>query len=378
MILQALTEYYDRKADDLPPFGFEEKEIPFIIVIDENGRFINLENNSEIENGETTVHTLRVPKASGRSGAKSYETAYYLWDHYGYVAAQPKIAKPGDTPSSKAIEDAQKQHTSFKRLTAQLRQKIPADPGIKAVDLFLNSPEEIEKLKTSVNWQECLKIKGCNLSFRLSGEPHLICQSERVINWIKQQPLPEENVKDGYCLVSGEKTKIVRLHDAISGVNQKPAPLAAINEPAYTSFGKDKGFNFPVSAEASFKYATALNHLLRKTSPTKFRIIDTSYVCWSEKQDPLEQTFALILSDSGDDPDNGTQAIKSLFDTIHNGAYTGKNGNDRFYVLGLSPIRQGSPYDIGRPAQLPSFRNTWPPGSMTWILSVATIMAIHR
>jgi len=208
MILQALTEYYDRKADDLPPFGFEEKEIPFIIVIDENGRFINLENNSEIENGETTVHTLRVPKASGRSGAKSYETAYYLWDHYGYVAAQPKIAKPGDTPSSKAIEDAQKQHTSFKRLTAQLRQKIPADPGIKAVDLFLNSPEEIEKLKTSVNWQECLKIKGCNLSFRLSGEPHLICQSERVINWIKQQPLPEENVKDGYCLVSGEKPRL--------------------------------------------------------------------------------------------------------------------------------------------------------------------------
>ncbi len=42
MILQALNDYYERKEKDLPPFGFEEKGIPFIIVIDESGVFLNL------------------------------------------------------------------------------------------------------------------------------------------------------------------------------------------------------------------------------------------------------------------------------------------------------------------------------------------------
>ncbi|HDR15909.1 MAG TPA: hypothetical protein ENN79_10595, partial [Desulfobacteraceae bacterium] len=41
MILQALKEYYDRKADDpdseMAPPGFEWKEIPFILVLKADG-----------------------------------------------------------------------------------------------------------------------------------------------------------------------------------------------------------------------------------------------------------------------------------------------------------------------------------------------------
>jgi len=236
--------------------------------------------------------------------------------------------RPDDTPKEKEIADAIKQHNSFKRLIANLSNDLPDDAGVKAVDLFLNSKEDIEKLKSSETWQECLKIKGCNLTFRLSGVSHPVCQSASVIAWVQQQPLPESNVQDGFCLVSGKKSKVVRLHDSVSGVNQKPAPLAAINESAYTSFGKDKGFNFPVSAEASFRYATALNHLLRKASRNKFRIAETSYVSWS---------FSLVFSDAGDDPDNNVEAIKGLFSSVHNGAYQNSDGQDRFFVLGMAP-----------------------------------------
>ncbi len=337
MILQALCDYYDRKRDDLPPFGFEEKAIPFIIVVDDAGQFIQLADNREIKNGKTTIKPVRVPKASGRSGAKSYETAYCLWDHYGYIAAQPKLVKPTDIPKEKEIEDAKKQHESFKKLVSDLRISIPDDVGVKAVDLFLNSENEVEKLKAHETWQECLKIKGCNLTFRLSGKSHLVCQSEQVINWIEKQPLSEANVHDGFCLITGTKSKIVRLHDSVSGVNQKPTPLAAINEPAYTSFGKDKGFNFPVSAESSFKYAASLNHLLRKSSQTKFRIGEASYVCWSDKNNALENTLVSIFTDAKDDPDSTAQAVKSLFSTIHNGAYIANDGSDKFFVLGLAP-----------------------------------------
>ncbi|PCJ84479.1 MAG: type I-C CRISPR-associated protein Cas8c/Csd1 [Thiotrichaceae bacterium] len=337
MILQALCDYYDRKQDDLPPFGFEEKAIPFIIVIDEAGQFIRLEDNREIEDGKTTIKPVRVPKSPGRQGSKSYEIANCLWDHYGYIAEQPKLAKPTDTPKEKEIEDAKKQHISFKKLVADLRKNLPDDIGVKAIDLFLNSENEVEKLKSHETWDECLKIKGCNLTFRLSGVSDLVCQSLQVISWIDQQPLPESNVHDGFCLITGEKSKIVRLHDSVTGVNQKPAPLAAINESAYTSFGKDKGFNFPVSAESSFKYAASLNHLLRKASQTKFRIGETSYVCWSDKNNALESAFVSIFTDAKDDPDSTALAVKNLFTTIHNGAYIENNGSDNFFVLGLAP-----------------------------------------
>lgn len=48
MILQALCEYYQRKQQDpddaLAPFGFEEKGIPFVIVINQDGHFIQFED----------------------------------------------------------------------------------------------------------------------------------------------------------------------------------------------------------------------------------------------------------------------------------------------------------------------------------------------
>ena len=336
MILQSLAEYYERKAEVLPPYGFEEKQIPFTIVIDAQGKFIQLESNVDLSTeGKSEVRSFRVPKAQGRSGAKSYETANCLWDHYGYVLAQPKLAKPDTVPSEKDVAMANKQHQSFTSFVDNLSKTLPKEPGIKAVNKFLHSPEEISRVRASEPWPECLKIKGCNLTFRLANQTHLICQSVAIINWVSEQPLPESDFRKGFCLVTGEQGPITRLHDSVAGVNQKPSPLAAINDSAYNSYGKDKGFNFPVSSEASFQYATALNHLLRKSSPNKFRVLETSYVCWSECGSALENWMPVFMS--ADDADAGTQAVKGLFDSIHNGAYQQADGDNRFYLLGLAP-----------------------------------------
>ncbi len=338
MILQALCDYYDRKQDDLPPFGFEEKAIPFVIVIDEAGQFIQLEDNREIEDGKTTITPVRVPKGVVRSSTKY--TPNYLWDHYGYVVAQPKLDKPGDLAKEKDIKAANIQHDNFKELIAGLKKDLTTDSGINAVDIFLNSENEIQKLKADEVWLDCLKIKGCNLTFRLSGKENLVCQSQKFINWIKELPLDESEVTDGVCLITGKKSKIVRLHDKVDGIGSKPEALGAINNkksPAFSSYGKDQGFNFPVSAESSFKYAASLNYLLRKSSQTKFRIGEASYVCWSDKNNALESTLVSIFTDAKDDPDSTAQAVKNLFSTIHNGAYLANDGGDKFFVLGLAP-----------------------------------------
>lgn len=46
MILQSLKEYYDRKAADsesgIAPYGWERKEIPYLIVIDRMGNLVSV------------------------------------------------------------------------------------------------------------------------------------------------------------------------------------------------------------------------------------------------------------------------------------------------------------------------------------------------
>jgi len=98
MILQALCEYYDRKSQEsdsaIAPLGFEEKSIPFLIVINEKGEFIQLEDTRELQGKNLIARSFLVPKAKGRSGSKSYETVNCLWDHYGYLLKQSKLLKP--------------------------------------------------------------------------------------------------------------------------------------------------------------------------------------------------------------------------------------------------------------------------------------------
>src|SRR5690554_3842256 len=172
MILQALCEYYDRKktaGSPLPPVGFEEKEIPFVIVLSPEGKFVQLKDTREFqEKGKPVAKAFTVPQGVKRSGAKSYETAYCLWDHFGYVLEQPKVSKPESEPSAKDVEMAKKQHQSFITLIDRLSTDIPHDSGVQAVHAFLHNEAEKVKAKQAPEFQECLKISGCNLTFQLN------------------------------------------------------------------------------------------------------------------------------------------------------------------------------------------------------------------
>lgn len=155
MILHALTQYYQRKAKSdsgVAPEGFENKEIPFVIVIDNQGHFITLEDTREVQGKKKVGRSFLVPKGVGRSGAKSYEVSNVLWDHYGYVLAFAKeidgIAKK--TPEQIADETAKNtllannQHASFVKKVGELKQSLPDDVGVQAVAKFLALPEQIE------------------------------------------------------------------------------------------------------------------------------------------------------------------------------------------------------------------------------------------
>lgn len=348
MILHALTQYYQRKAKSdsgVAPEGFENKEIPFVIVIDNQGHFITLEDTREVQGKKKVGRSFLVPKGVGRSGARSYEVSNVLWDHYGYVLAFAKeidgIAKK--TPEQIADETAKNtllannQHASFVKKVGELKQSLPDDVGVQAVAKFLALPEQIDKVLKSENWAECTKIKGCNLSFRLVDEPSmLVCQSQAVQAYLldnKSSALSD--VPQGVCLVTGKKSPIARLHNAIKGVNAKPSPFASVNLPAFESYGKEQGFIFPVGEQAMFEYTTALNTLL--ASDNRLRIGDVMAVCWGQKPTPLETALPFMLNGNKDNPDAHIDEVKNLYKSLYNGKYQAPNAEDKFYLLGLSP-----------------------------------------
>ena len=332
MILHALTQYYQRKAESdggVAPEGFENKEIPFIIVIDKQGNFIQLEDTRELKGKKKVGRTFLVPKGLGRSGSKSYEVSNILWDHYGYV-----LAYAGE----KGQEQADRQHASFTSKVNELKQALPDDAGVAAVAAFLASAAEKSKAMQAANWVECAKVKGCNLSFRLMDEAvDLVCQSKAVQAYVSQaNQAQSDNIPKGICLVTGKLAPIARLHNPVKGVNAKPAPFTSVNLSAFESYGKEQGFIFPVGEQVMFEYTTALNTLL--AGENRFRIGDVTAICWSAKPTPLEEYLASLISGGGkDNPDAHIDAVKSLYKSLYNGKYTEPDGKEKFYLLGLSP-----------------------------------------
>ena len=90
MILQALADYYERKRavdpDATPEWGFEHREIPFVIVLSQEGEFLNIEDTRDAGAGKKKGK--KIPGSRGRGNgrvARSAPTSYGIspttrWD----------------------------------------------------------------------------------------------------------------------------------------------------------------------------------------------------------------------------------------------------------------------------------------------------------
>jgi len=342
MILQALHTLYNRKKDDLPPPGFESKEIPFLIVIDKNGQFIALQDTRTKDGKKLFSKKFTVPKEKeGRSGKNAWKMANILWDHYGYVLGWPKSENDSD------IQMAKKQHQSFKTAIALISNTYPNNIEIQAVKNFL-AKETFDDVFASQEWQECKKIKGCNLSFRLEESTRLVCENEDIQSWCSDASTNEEDAdesndlqdKEGICLVTGERAVIARLNPRtpILGARSNAKIVAFQTNMGFDSYGKEQSYNAPVSKKASFAYSTALSYLLAKESKQKLLAGDATTVFWAEKEHQLENVFANFFGEPA--KDDQTQDIKSLIAALRApqiGARPELDPQTKFYVLGLAP-----------------------------------------
>jgi CRISPR-associated protein Csd1 len=344
MILQALNNYYQRMAKDgnIAPEGFKKVEIPFLIILNQQGEFVGLQDTRSPSGKKLLARSYVVPEEQGRSGSKAWQTANLLWDHYGYVLEWPK------SDSEEHQEMAKKQHGVFVANIKSLREKCPDDSEIASVYRFL-SVGDFSGVFSHPSWSECAKVPGCNLSFAIEGQTRLVCQNESVTAYITTHCASATDDDDGgdvlpdreaVCIITGEKSSIARLHPRtpIPGAKSNAKIVSFQKNMGFDSYGKQQSYNAPTSKRAAFSYTTALNQMLAKDSRQKLFVGDATTVFWAERKNPLEDIFAKVFGEpSKENPDQLNAAVRELFKAPDSGSPPLDEDYTPFFVLGLAP-----------------------------------------
>lgn len=322
MILQALKEYYDRKAADpvsgIAPLGWEKKEIPFLIVLNSNASPVAIEDTREVVGKKKRAKSFLVPQSAKRSsGIKSN----LFWDNTEYALG--------------IGIGSEEKHKAFLNLLNQYADV----PDVSTIILFLKSSNIESSLSAFASWSE-IKEESPFLSFKIAGRDNPVFREPSIVARINDtQAL--QSAEKAICLVTGEEDSPVTLHSAIKGVqgaNTTGGNIISFNFDAAKSFGKNQGLNAPIGSRAAFSYTTALNTLLDRDSKQKLQIGDATTAFWSAKKDNFEETFGDFWSEPDkDDPDRLCLAVASLFKSAETGAFISETNETKFYVLGLSP-----------------------------------------
>lgn len=333
MILQELVNYYNRKVEDedFPKPGFFYQKIRFEILIDKNGKLVDILDLAN-EKGVTSYRlSPTVPDRS--SDAKT--VAGFLVDKAEYIFGNNKaLNKPGYAES-------------FLKLVTDALTETKVE-NLNTVVLFLKN---INKLSLTKEQKEIINTpQGPYFTFRIEKTRNFVYEEKKIIKWIecKYSKILSLDDKDkfivGQCLISGqEDVKIARKHNQIKSgwLGDKNASIVNFNDDAYTSYNKDQSYNAPISVESELKYSTVLKYLLYPGSKYKIRLGDFVLLYWSDKKSQIEDSFNSLFTDDEtstlQSESQDLEKIKSSYKAPFTGKMHKDDMNKKFFILGLSP-----------------------------------------
>lgn len=340
MILQRLNEYYERKLSDgeMAPPGLSYITISYLIVITENGKFVQFES---LLSGEKKQQGRKIllPSAVKRSSGINPNS---LWDNASFIFGVENINDNQNKKQEKKSKNPKRleaQRVAFREKTEELFNKTN-EKEIKAIVEFLNHIP-LATLEKQELWPEV--CKGSNIAFRIENKQEVVSLNPEVLPSIINQ-----DTKPGLCLVTGKPAPIARLHGSIRGlIGAMPtgASLVSFNQDAFSSYGHEQSFNAPVSQFATFAYVEALNTLLQGTNSQRLIIGDTSVVFWSSEKSDIEgDSFLNLFLEPESEKGLQKEAELLRLDQIKNLLISPKTGKQAtltddtaFYVLGLTP-----------------------------------------
>ena len=307
MILQALVKEYENLAQKglVSKPGWSQAKVSYAIDLKDDGSIkVIYSLKTEEQRGKRTVwmpSLLYVPEMVTRSSGVA---ANFLCDNAKYFLG---IDENGTNDRVlDCFQAAKEKHIAL--------LKDIDDVMAKAICSFFESwnPQTArENTFVQEKWDE-LKDGG-NIIFCMGME---YAQNDEKIKAVWENSiLQKEEGRTGTCLVTGQKTKIARIHRGIKGVpgaQSSGAALVSFNAPAFESYGKEQSYNAPVGKYAEFAYTTALNYLLSKREDT-FSLGDSMIVFWAENgKKEYQDLFCLSMNPQ---PDNQKQ-LQNVFGNL--------------------------------------------------------------
>lgn len=330
MILQALCEYYDRKAAlrEMPPYGREWKPIPYLVVINKDGDFLRLESTLEGEGNKQKAHKFLMPnEVKGRTIAINPNN---LYDKASYVFGSVDEDNSNARDLSAKMAFAQRV-----KLLASLN-KDDKDKGIDSVCSFYNKFESnFELIKKDPIFKDAIKKNNNLFAFKVQGKQSIVGEDEIT--------LPEEGKETGLCLVTGNKNvPLIRISKKIKIKSQKAlssgAVLVGFNSKAFESYGKSQGDNAPISDLADFKFTSALDYLLgSKRNCMSFA--GDKLIYWASKDNKFEDAFQFFFTaPPKDDPDLNVAIVQAMLKSPLYGTAP-EEIDTKFYIALLCPAQ---------------------------------------
>jgi CRISPR-associated protein Csd1 len=352
MILQALYDYYQRK-EGLAPTGLEWVEIPYIIIIENDGKFIRIEDTRENNIGKEFL----VVKSKGRT---ANVVPNIFWDKVEYTLGFGKenleLKKknselensPNDSERSKLVKDIaslnlkvlknSKKNKAFIELIEFYSEKYPSNAEFHALKLFYKN--YMEEVFNDPLWNEIAQKPIVNLSFKINGSASIIAENENLTKDEKTDTKTTQR-ENQICLITGKKSAVVTTGTAII---EKAKLVSFQTDSGFDSYNKKQGANAPISNEAEAAYSTALITLLSKESRNKVVIGKHFFVFWTISKDniPSQESFESVFSEifQTDNPDTNVESVKDMLLSFKTGKLH-KAGDDKFYVLGLTNPNPG-------------------------------------
>ena len=349
MILQRLVEYYDRLAEDsqhidaLAKPGFSQQKVSFCVVLNRDGSLQQFQSLLDPVGKRLVPRMMLMPGQAKPSG--SGINPCFLWDNAAYMLGY----KPDDPKPKRTAESFK----AFRSRHLEAEKEVDSK-AFSAVCAFLGrwSPEKAAK-----HAKDLEDITSSFGVFKIAGVQGFVHEDPAVTAyWVAQNEDREDKdsadvTERGMCLVTGRQETIARLHEPkIKGVRDAQsagALLVSFNDDAYTSHGKEQSYNAPVSIDAVFKYANALNHLLGREH-RHILLGDATVVFWAERSHPLEDFASELFADAPPPAENAPAESRKRADEARRFLTQLRDGHawseavdaadqTRFYILGLSP-----------------------------------------
>lgn len=334
MILKALYDYYDR-CGTLPARGTAERELQFILVLSPFGEFLRVEDcrSADKKSGRTFI----VARPSQHIG--NVVSPLHLFDNLEYVLGY----------SASSTARTQKCHNSFIDHVRGVAQKHPENGDMRALMAFYAKPatEVLTAVQADPLWEEMAR-PNVAVSFRIDGDLEILAEKSELMSTDAGNVV--ENM-ECTCLVTGAHCHPIRLTTPtpIDGGTPYGRLVAFQKNEGYDSYGKVQGANAPISADAEFKYTTALLQLCKRKSRNCFQVGSRkagtlrTFVFWSSSQSKASQELVGSLyslcgftEKMSDDPNFAIEQVQKSLRAIYSGSIPVAS-DERFYILGLAP-----------------------------------------